>query len=182
MNESLVSTRYAKSLFLFATENKVENKVYDDVKSIYSACCEISEFMDFLQNPVITTSNKKLFIQKLLSGKISSHTLNFLNITIENKRESYLKEITRDFIELYKKHIGIKTVTLTTAEGLSDKQKSEFLKQLKSTFKTEIEFTEVTDKNIIGGVILRMDDLQYDASIATKLNEVKKSLSQAQIK
>ena len=49
---------------------------------------------------------------------------------------------------------------------------------VKSSADSEVELIEKQNKEIIGGIVLRVGDKQIDASIHRKLNELKKSLNE----
>ena len=77
-----------------------------------------------------------------------------------------------------KKNIkNIKTVSITTAEPISDQTKSEIMTYIKKTGGDEIELTEIVDEDIIGGVIIKMGDKQLDASVTRNIKELKKTFN-----
>ena len=47
-------------------------------------------------------------------------------------------------------------------------------KVISEVFKTQVELSTVTDEKLMGGFILRVGDQQIDASVATKLNNIKR--------
>jgi F-type H+-transporting ATPase subunit delta len=97
-------------------------------------------------------------------------------LLIQNKRENYLGSIFRRFFSDYKEYKGVKTAMITTAIQI-DKSTYERIKQLLSNlFKSEIELNVNIDSSIIGGYILRIEDMQYDASVETSLKRMKRSL------
>ena len=54
---------------------------------------------------------------------------------------------------------------------------AQILDKLKAHVKGEFEVTEEVDPSLIGGFIVKMDDKQIDASIATQLNRMKIELA-----
>ena len=44
--------------------------------------------------------------------------------------------------------------------------------------KIRIELKEKTDESLIGGAIIRMDDIQFDASVSSSLKHLKQKFSQ----
>jgi len=44
-----------------------------------------------------------------------------------------------------------------------------------------VELSTAVDKDVIGGFVLTIEDLQYDASVATSLRKLKKQLLQTGI-
>ena len=91
----------------------------------------------------------------------------------------HLEAIADSFINLYKSYKNIKTVSITTAEPISDQTKSEIMTYIKKTGGDEIELTEIVDEDIIGGVIIKMGDKQLDASVTRKIKKLKKSLTKS---
>lgn len=151
-------------------------EVKDDMVLIHSTCREAADFTSFLNNPVVQTSQKKQIIREIFKDKITNITLLFLELIIKNRRESFINDITRNFIDLYKKYKGIKTALLTTAVPIDDYLRNEIIEIIRKMYKTKIELNEHIDDELIGGFILRVDDQQFNAGIASKLNNVRREL------
>ena len=73
----------------------------------------------------------------------------------------------------YKEYNNIESATVTTAIPLSDTLKSNIIKYIKEGNDKHVELTEVVDENIIGGAIIRMGDMQLDASVSSELTELR---------
>jgi len=101
---------------------------------------------------------------------------------LENKRESYIAGITRVFNDFYKTEKGITTATLTITSPLKESVKKTIIEAIKKTFTSNVELIEHVNPEIMGGFVLRIDDLQYDASVTTQLNKLKKELLNTNIK
>lgn len=175
MNESKISVRYAKALFLSALEEKSLDDVIKDVALLKEAFAAPG-FADMLLSPVIKTSEKKNLIKVVYSDNISALSLSFLNLVFTNSREAYLEGILRNFVDLYRKHNGIKNAELVISAGVSEEYKLKFHKLLEEVFKQKIELSSKINPDIIGGFILKVDDEQFDASISSALSRIKKNL------
>jgi len=176
MNQSKITVRYAKSLFILSSEKNMLEKVRNDMEIINGVCRDVTDFKLFLSNPVVKASEKKRIVKEIFKDKVSEVTLVFLELIIRNRREPYLPDIARNFIDLYRKDKGIKTAVLTTSVPLDQSLRNEIIDMIKKLFRTDIELNEQTDSDLIGGFILRVGDQQYDASIASKLKKVRKQL------
>lgn len=179
MNQSKISVRYAKAFFEFGSEKSVLPKLVDDAKLLAQSFLDIKELRDFMTNPIVKPSDKKMFISELLSKKVSHETIQFLHMVIDNKRELYIEDMLRNFLEMYRKHSGITGVILTSPHGFSPAQKSVVTAFIEKTYKTKVELIEKIDESLLGGFVLRIEDLQYDASIKTKLSSLKHELLQS---
>ncbi len=176
MNQSKITVRYARALFLLAKEKNVLDVIEEDMKLIFNVCQTVNDFTLLLESPVIIISKKQNIIRKIFENKVHKISLSFLDLITKNKREIYIKDIGRNFLNLVKKHKGIKTTVFTSAVSIDQSLRKHVIEQIKKSFNTEVELIENTDEKLIGGFILRVDDQQFDASISTKLKKIKQDL------
>ena len=180
MNESKISVRYAKALFEIAVEQNKLEKIKQDVELLYEVCL-LPDFDEFLNSPIITVSNKQAIFSGIFKGKIEQQVLDTLLIMCKNRRESYLKLKTMDFLNLFRKYLGITKAELITATTVSKEVLTNIETMLKQMLLTKIEFNQNINPDIIGGFILRIDDQQIDASVKTQLKEFKKQLTKSNL-
>jgi len=176
MNQSQISVRYAKAFFQLSVEKKKLDVIIPDIHLIYSAIQDVEELKRLLHNPLVNPSDKKNVLHTLFNTKVSSQTIQFLNLVVEHSREAFLQDMFRNFIDMYRKYSGIKKVTVQTAHSFSRTNISAVTKIVKELYKTDIEFEEIVDEDLIGGFILRIDDLQFDASIQQQIKNIKKEM------
>ena len=110
MNESKISVRYSKALLQFALEKKKLDPVYQDMLQLYQICQQVDELISIFHNPIIPQSRKNKIVRAVFSGKVTDITLSFLEMVIHNKREIYIPDISRRFLDDYKRHKKITTV------------------------------------------------------------------------
>ncbi len=177
MDNSKINVRYARALFLSGKSSGQVADLYDDIVKIHNLCGQSPDFISFLENPVIRISHKKTILRELLHSQVSGLTMRFIQLVADHQRERMLPGICRHFIDLVKKERGIVTATLTTAGEVS----GELLGRIRADLETEtgktVELTGKTDPSIIGGMIIRIEDLQYDGSIATQLKKIREVIS-----
>lgn len=173
----IVASRYAKSLIDLAVETKQLEEVRNDMRLIKQVCQENREFVIMLESPVVKTDKKMAIFQEVFGGKISATTQAFLNIVAKKRREGYIDNIAYAFDEHYKAFKNITSAVITTAVKLDDSTKAKILEIVKQHYKGEIELLEKTDKALIGGFVLTINDKQIDTSIKRKLNDLKKNFS-----
>lgn len=176
MDQGKIGTRYAKSLLDTGKEKSILDTLYKEMQEIYSLSSSNEEFKFFIHNPLLKPSEKLIIADKLFAGKVNELTLAFIKMTIQNGRENYLGEICLAFIDLYRKEKNIRSAVITTASNIDDKLEKQITELIKKQFNSDVELEKKTDKNIIGGFILKIDDLLYDSSISSKLRQLKRSL------
>jgi F-type H+-transporting ATPase subunit delta len=174
----VAANRYAKALLTLAIEKGKLEEVRNDMKLINSVCNSTAEFVTFLQSPIIKSDKKRAILKNVFEGKVNELTISFLTILTDKRREAYIKDISIAFDEQYKKHKNILTAVITSASGIDDHTRSKVIELVKSTTSAEVELIEKTDKTIIGGFVLKMQDKQVDASVLRKLNDLRKNFSE----
>lgn len=175
MNESKISVRYSKALFVSAVENNIIDKVMNDLKYI-ADIFRNEDLTNLMGSPVVKTKIKKDAVIEIFKNTVEELTLNFLILIIQNKREEYLPRIMNNFQLLYKAHKGLKSAEIIVSDKIEKEMKIKFHKFLCEAFDSDIEITEKIKPEIIGGFILKVGDLQIDASISTSLRKLKESL------
>lgn len=172
-----LSNRYAKSLADIALKNNAMDATLQDMKLVLGACKSVSELRQLLRSPIIKTKKKIKIIQEIFSSRISITTLNFIEMITVKKREAFLQTIAESFIVIYKRINQIETVTVTSVNPLEQDYKERLIAEVKKTGCKKVELIEKTSSDLIGGVIIKYGDKQIDASIKTKINRLKKTLS-----
>jgi len=174
MRISLVSERYAKSLFELAVEKKQEDAIYSDALELVSVCEENKIFVLVLKSPVISEEKKKKILKDMFENRFHAMTMKFLLILVRKNREVYIPEIARNLISLYKEYKKILPVLLTTAVPMTEAIRNRVITVMKEYTKWQIELIQKIDPEIIGGFILNWGDMQYDASIHYQIERLRR--------
>ncbi len=175
MNESRISVRYAKALFLSALEKDILDRVNQDMIQVK----EISSLPDvktILANPVIRPSRKTTILHGLFEKDLHQLSMGLIDLTVKNGRERYIPSIARVFIHETKNYKGITESALTTAVKVNPEIKKQVSALIEKLFSTKVDLKENIDDSIIGGFILRVDDNYIDASVRTKLRKIRAEL------
>lgn len=178
MNSSKIAVRYAKALFELALDRDATDTLYRDMKTV-SYLCSMSEVKAVINNPVLSQQKRKEVIVALVGDDADKLTVKFIGLMFDHGRGDYLAAAARNFIDLTRRHRGIRQVTITTAIPVSDKLKEEMAALIAGKEKGGIEYLEKVDDSIIGGFILRVDDAYIDASVRNRLNNYRKEFSLA---
>lgn len=180
MNESQISVRYAKALFQSASEKKLLDQVSGDME-LLAETCQLDDFRYMLEMPSLQVSQKNKLIETLFAKYMSEISLSMIRLIIRNKREIYLPGIARNFRTLYRNEKGIRSAELLTAVPVDESVISSIRQLIKKAFDADVDLTTSVDKEVIGGFVLTIEDMQYDASVASNLKKMKKQLLQTSI-
>ncbi len=180
MNESQISVRYAKALFQSASENRILDRVYSDMELV-SETCRLDDFMYMLVLPSLQGSQKSKVITSIFEKHLTEVSVSMINLVIKNKREVYLPGIARYFRDLYRKVNGIRSAALVTVHPVDESAMKGIKDLITQTYDSDVELTSTLNKDLIGGFVLTIEDMQYDASVATNLKKIKKRLLQTNL-
>jgi len=181
MDESAITVRYAKAIFSLAKEKNQLVSLKEDMDLISNVCTQSEDFILLLKSPVVKTSKKIHIIQLIFQKKISALSLQFLELITHNNREVFIPSISINVLTLIRKEKNIKTAVITTAQTIDEKLLEKAKKILEEELGTQVELSAKVNSELIGGMILRIDDKQYDASILTQLNKLKQEILKTQL-
>lgn len=178
MNIAPVAYRYARSLMSLAKELGTVEAIHEDMQLVANTCVGSHDLMVLLKSPVIKGDKKAAVLGKIFGGKIGEVTTRFMGILVRKGRESMLPMVAAAFNELYKKEQGIITAEIVSAVALTDeaREKVRALAMAKYPGKT-IQLVEKVDPHLIGGVIIRVGDEQYDGSVSRRLSDLRRDFS-----
>ena len=176
MSNSRAALRYAKAILDLAVENKAIDALEKDMQNIVSTIAESNELSEMLASPVIKATTKKEALLAIFkdSHKITEGTISML---VDNKRLSMLNEVATKYLILNEELKGKDVAIVTTAVPLTADLEKKVLAKVSELTGNKVSIENKIDENIIGGFVLRVGDLQYDASIANKLNSLKREFT-----
>jgi len=173
---SRIAIRYSKALFEFAVEKKKLTEVEEDLNSINDLILSSEEFRSFIVNPLVPARTKTEAFKKLFANKIDDITLRFLVLLSTKKRSDFLPDVINKFHERALEYKGVLSAHLYTAVPLEEKQRDRIKTRLeKSTGKT-VHLTEIIEKSLIGGIIIKIRDSVIDYSLKRQLEILREKM------
>jgi len=168
--------RYAKAVLSIANDQNSADAVNNDMKLIANTIADNKDLSDMLQSPVVSPSVKKSSLLEIFKGT-NALTGNLVDTLIANKRIDIIGTVASKFNELYDASKGVEVASVTTAIPLTDDLKAKVLAKAKELTGKEVAVENIVDEDILGGFILRIGDLQYNASIANQLEKLKREFT-----
>lgn len=171
--------RYAKAVLDQANHAKISEVVFGDMKSIQQTLAGSKELRVVLQSPVVKAEDKKQALIQIFE-KNSDVTKGLIQILSSNKRINLLGSVALAYVDLYNNSKGVKVATVITAVAITPEIQATVLSKVKEMTGSEnVTIHNTIDDSIIGGFILRVGDLQYNASIANQLGNLKREFSKS---
>jgi F-type H+-transporting ATPase subunit delta len=98
-------------------------------------------------------------------------------LLFENKRFEILEAIALEYQKLFDLLNGVQVAKVTTAIPMDAELQSKVLAKIATFSDKKVSIENTVDPSILGGFILRIEDKQYNASIANRLQVLKRELS-----
>ena len=176
MSSHRAAARYAKSVIELAQEQKLLEKVKEDMLLFTQVINDNRELEVVLKNPIVPADKKKAILKALFEKRIQPLTYKAFELIVSKNRESILDEIAVEFVNEYNTLKGIAVATVTTPYTLEDKQRKEIGAIVADVTGMKVELIEELDESLIGGFVLTIGDKQIDESVKSKLANIQRAL------
>jgi F-type H+-transporting ATPase subunit delta len=175
MHHTKSGLRYAKSIFKLAIERNELETVSSDMHLLNKTISENRELEKLLESPIIRSDKKGEILHQIFDSKLGTTVRAFLDLLLKKRREMHIPQIARHFVILFLENNNIEEATLVTAVPIDDsfrKKINELI--LKNSINQSVELEEKVDPNLIGGFILRFGDKQFDASVSSEIENLRR--------
>ncbi|CAN5314906.1 ATP synthase F1 subunit delta [soil metagenome] len=176
MKGTRAAQRYAKAILDLAKDQNVSEVVYNDMESVSKTITASNELQDVLASPVIKDELKRNALKEIFKD-VHPMTLGAFDILLENNRIIILKAVAQKYMEQYNEFHNIQLATVTTAIPLDASLEAKIQNKIVEITGNSATIKNIIDPSIIGGFILRIGDLQYNASVAKSLSTLKREFS-----
>ena len=172
-----VASRYAKSLMTLAQEKNLVEEFKKDLATYMEVFYQNYDFNLLMHSPIVTKGKKIAIVKQIFDDQISEPMMAFFILIIRKGRADGLDEISQEFLKQYDISIGVQKAVVTSAAPLSTAAKQKINDLVAKKFNKTIELKEQIDESLIGGYVLRIEDIQVDTSVKSQLREIKNSIA-----
>ena len=130
-----------------------------------------------VSSPRATGKQIEEVIRALCGITAGSKQDNFVRLLVENRRLVLLPEIAAMYEALRADAEKALEVTVASAFELSDAQKQKITDGLTKRMNRKITLKCLTDKQLLGGIVIRAGDKVIDGSVRTRLGEMANALA-----
>jgi F-type H+-transporting ATPase subunit delta len=175
-----VGQRYAQALFDLAKDERAIPAVEKDLKSIKAALKDSADLRILIGSPAFSAETKGIGLAAVADkAKFNTTTKKFLGLLAANGRATALASIITSFEALAAAERGAISAQVTTAIPLSAAQAKGVATALRSALGKDPEIETRVDPSILGGIKVQVGSRLYDASLKSKLDQLKFALKRA---
>ena len=167
---------YAKALFQIAQAEGALDQVEDELFRFARTLENEIRLRDALIDPQLPVERRVAMLHELLGAKASPHTVNLISFVVEQGRARDLIPIIDSLVELAAAERQKAVAEVRTAVPLDEEQRARLQQALKDATKKEITLKVIVDPSVVGGLVARVGDLVFDASVRRRLELAKEKL------
>jgi len=131
-----------------------------------------------MRDPNQTSTQRASTLSSLAGEAAPPAVANLLAIMADNGRLSLLPEVAMLFDQLKQAVESTVAVHVTSAYPLSDAETQQLADTMQEKLARSITLTSETDPSLLGGALIRADDLMIDGSVRGRLNKLAGTLTQ----
>ncbi len=173
MKGTRAAQRYAKAVLALAKEKNSAEAVKNDMQDIFKTILGSQDLRNALKSPVMKSSLKKSLLLEIFKKK-HAITIGTFDILIENGRINILDLVAKQYVVQYNEMNRTQEAVVTTVVPLTRELEAKILQKVEELTGTGASIKNIIDESIIGGFVLRVGDLQYNASVANNLDRLKR--------
>lgn len=176
MDIGVISMRYARALLKSATDQKLEDAVYQEMMTVAKSYLDVPALRHTIDNPMLSKDQKEALLIVAAGEKPCQLTKAFIALVLKEDRENVMQFMANSYITLYRKQKNVIRGKLITAARVSAETEQKMRQMVESKTNGTVEFETEVNPDIIGGFILEYDTFRMDASVKSKLNNILNTL------
>jgi F-type H+-transporting ATPase subunit delta len=166
---------YARSLFEVATEHDTVDVVRDELGQFADTLSDSHELQMFLFSPYFSTEEKEAGLRRAVTDA-DENFVNFLLVLLENHRMPAIFRVRRVYDGLWREAHHLLAVQITSAVQLDPSVAERVGGEIGRQTGRTVELTSAVDPEILGGIVVRVGNSIIDASIRTRLDNLRKQV------
>ena len=173
---------YARSILELANEQQQAEEFGQELAAIGELLQQNPSFASFLADPGIAASERTAAIDRLFRGRVSPLVMNLLGVLNIRGRLNLLGAVADAYADLLDEQLGNIEVDVTVAQKLDPSQLELVRQRVSQALGKNAVVHQYVDEDIIGGLVLRVEDRLIDASVKAQLEAMRERMLAARRK
>lgn len=178
MAELIVNLTYGSALYQAAKEVDKVALISEETGAVLGLFEQEPDLLAFLNTPAIAATEKKNVIARIFEGRVCDELLNLLYILIDKGRTRHFAKIVGTYKDLINKEEGFSYGKILSVEPLSEERLHRFEAETGKLLKTNVKLENLSAPDLIGGVKIYVDGKVIDATIKSRLKDLRGSMEQ----
>jgi F-type H+-transporting ATPase subunit delta len=174
--ERRVARVYAEALYEAAAQKHQEGEILEELNALQGLLVGADPRMGaFIGSTALGRERRKALL-KTFEGRANDLLVNFLYVLNEHDRLDALRGAILAYQDLYDQRTGRMRVLVWSAVPLDKDQEERLQRQLREQFQREPVLHTQVDPELLGGLVVQVDDWLYDASVRTRLRQLRNQI------
>jgi len=174
-----LASQYAEAALALAAEDEQAEETACRLESLAAVIDEIPGARELFSSELLVRQERLRLAERLFVGRVGENIESLLMTMAANGRLSILKLVARRFRELLNARQGKVEVTVTTAVPLDDDHRGRVRDSLSELLEAPVLLKTRVDAAIVGGMVVRVGDRVFDASVAGGIERIRGKLLEA---
>jgi F-type H+-transporting ATPase subunit delta len=169
--------RYAQAIFDLA----VAAGRVDEWRREIGRACEIASderLARAIDNPAVPFQYRRDAIAELLGDRVVPQVRNLALLLAQRGRFSLMARVSDQYDDLVRQWRGIRGVTVVTPTPLDRAELAELQRRIERYSGAKVEVNTAVDPSLVGGLRVRIGDLEIDDSVHGRLQRLRERLVQ----
>jgi len=172
-----LARRYARALIALGQDDNNVEQVGTEFSQFVTLLSSSDTLRSTLENPGITISERRNVLNAVLGkSNLLPVVNNFLRLLVDKNRFSAAASILREYQNMADELAGRVQATVTTASALDSTMEKEVKAALTEATGKQVLVTYQIDPKLIGGMVAKVGDKVFDASVQSRLTEIQQIL------
>lgn len=178
MKASAAARRYARALFSLAEETNSVATFRDEIDRVGALFESDPAVRSALFRPLHPVAQRRSALEAICEHMGVSDTVrNFLAFLVDQRRLIDFDGIQQEFARLADEAAGLTKAHVTAAAPLDDAQRDRLQRALTARTGRNVELDITVDPELIGGAVAVVDNVVFDGSLRTQLQQLRDNLS-----
>jgi len=173
---STIARPYAKAAFEYARDKSALPQWSEQLAAVAAVTMD-STMQAVLGSPSFTSVQQAQTLSEVCGDALGGEVRNFVEILAGNKRLSLLPEIYTLFEQHKANQEKSVDVEVVSAFEMADDTRDTLATVLGKKLEREVRVSTSTDKDLLGGVLIRAGDLVIDGSVRGRLNKLAEAMN-----
>ena len=171
-NINEICIRYANALILSSQEENELKKITQNFEHFNKVLKTSNDLLSCIKNPLINSQKKSLVLKKICkSFSYNQFFQGFICVLTKHGKINLQEKIFNEYKRIIDLKGGLTEIIVTTSQPLNKDVEQKLTKKLSESLKLKVKLTKIIDKDIIGGIIIKIRSIMIDNSIKSKLTE-----------
>ncbi len=178
MRISDIGNRYAKALFALATENKTQEKVFSDLRTLEQVIVEDKESFAYLTSATVRPEDKQRVLKAAVAKSgISQEVESLLDLIAGRNRLAIFSELTHAFQAQIDNANGVARGLVRSASTLGPEERKQIETKVENAIKKKVIMTYKVDAGLIGGLVAQVGSYTFDDTLDSHLRKIHDDLN-----